>query len=292
MKGRGTTMGVKCCSEAINQFISENEEVTILKGDFKNFFMSIDKRLLYKRICSLLDKYEQWDAQTELAWKSLIYKVVFNNPKRNCIIVGTRKEFEALIYGKSLFHCDEWHGLPIGNLTSQLFANLFLSDFDWFVVNELGFKNYGRYVDDFYIVDKNKKLLLEAIPKINDYLSTIGITLHPKKVSLTNGSQGVEFLGAIIKPNRILVGTRTKTNFWKKIRRLNDDIEKKIPTLEETNQICSSVNSYVGFFRQFNSYNLRKKWLTEKNIGNLSGHLYINKEKTKFLVDKNNFQKS
>lgn len=280
MVGRGTTKAVYRCYRAVN-IVSNGgaSEAYILKGDFKNFFMLIDKRLTYGRICRLLDKYEKWDKETEKRWKHLIAQIVFNSPQENCKIVGRWQEFQNLPHGKSLFECDEWHGIPIGNLTSQLFANLYLSDFDWFVKETLDFEYYGRYVDDFYIVCNNKERLLNIIPKIKEYLGKIGVVLHPRKVSITNVAQGVEFLGAFIKPKRILVGTRTKTNFWKTVRKHDAWLsEHKFPNESQLSKILNSINSYIGFFRQYNSYKLRKTWLKSERLGNLT---------TYFVVDDN-----
>ena len=288
MGGRGTTMAVYRCARAIN-IVSNGgtSEAYILKGDFKNFFMLIDKRLMYDRICQLLDKYENWDDEAEKRWKHLIAQVVFNCPQENCKIVGRLQEFQTLPRGKSLFECDEWHGIPIGNLTSQLFANLYLSDFDWFVKEALDFEYYGRYVDDFYIVCNSKEKLLRVIPKIKKYLSKIGVVLHPRKVSITNAVQGVEFLGAFIKPRRILVGTRTKANFWKTVRKHDVWLsEHKFPNESQLSKIQSSINSYIGFFMQYNSYNLRKAWLISERFGNLTTYFVVDdnlKKITKFL---------
>ena len=92
-------------------------------------------------------------------------------------------------------------GLPIGNLTSQLFSNIYLSGLDDFVKRELRFRHYGRYIDDFYIVSTSREDLLAEIPLIRVFLSReLGLCLHPRKSHLTDVRKGVRFLGAVIKP--------------------------------------------------------------------------------------------
>jgi retron-type reverse transcriptase len=84
---------------------------------------------------------------------------------------------------KSLFHSPKDTGLAIGNLTSQLFANIYLDSLDKYIKYELGFKYYGRYVDDFIIIDTDKEKLLSVIPQIKHFLhDNLHLILHPKKI--------------------------------------------------------------------------------------------------------------
>jgi hypothetical protein len=85
--------------------------------------------------------------------------------------------------------------LAIGNLTSQLFANVYLHTLDIYIKHKLGFRWYGRYVDDFVIIHQDKQQLLDAIPLIRSFLShQLHLTLHPKKISLQPVQHGVLFL--------------------------------------------------------------------------------------------------
>jgi RNA-directed DNA polymerase len=105
-------------------------------------------------------------------------------------------------------------GLPIGNLTSQVFANFYMNAFDYFIKKELGIKYYGRYVDDFVVVHQDKEYFKSLLPVITDFLkSQLDLTLRPKKIFLQHYSKGVPFLGTVIKPNRIYIANRTKGNF-------------------------------------------------------------------------------
>ena len=105
-------------------------------------------------------------------------------------------------------------GLPIGNLTSQLFSNVYLHEFDSFVKNDLEFTYYGRYVDDFILIHPDKQSLLTAKEKIRTYLKeNCQLELHPNKIYLQHYQKGVSFLGEYIKPYRNYISNRTKKKF-------------------------------------------------------------------------------
>ena len=79
-------------------------------------------------------------------------KNIFNEPTKNFIIKGKKTNWNGLLNNKSLFHSPPNWGLPIGKLTSQIFANFYINLFDHFIKKEMGLKYYGRYVDDFMII--------------------------------------------------------------------------------------------------------------------------------------------
>ena len=112
------------------------------------------------------------------------------NPIVNCIIKGKKLDWEGLPQTKSLFHAQPNCGLPIGNLTSQLFGNIYMNEFDHWVKRELNIKHYGRYVDDFVLIHESKDYLQSVIPKLSDFLlSTLQLTLHPDKIYLQHYSR-------------------------------------------------------------------------------------------------------
>ena len=159
----------------------------------------------------------------------LLGKIIFNVPQKNCIRCQDLSHWENLPFDKSLFNLDDNIGLPIGNLTSQLFASFLLNGFDHWVIEKLGFKYYGRYVDDFYIIDTHKERLTEAIPLIKEYLkTTVSVTLHPNKVYIQHYTKGVKFIGSVIKPNRIYVGNRLKGNAWNVFKEYRKILRKVI----------------------------------------------------------------
>lgn len=89
----------------------------------------------------------------------LLETIVNADPVKNCIVLGNRNEWNALPHGKSLFKASKACGLPIGNLSSQLFSNVYLNVFDQYCKRTLKCRHYGRYVDDAFIVSSNREWL-------------------------------------------------------------------------------------------------------------------------------------
>ncbi|MBQ7074979.1 RNA-directed DNA polymerase [bacterium] len=127
--------------------------------------------------------------------KKVVKKIVYDEPTKKGIFKGKKSDYNGLPRTKSLFFTKENCGLPIGNLTSQLFSNIYLNDFDHFVKEELGIKYYGRYVDDFVLIHREKEVLKNLIPQMRNYLQQqLHLTLHPKKIYLQPVQHGVQFL--------------------------------------------------------------------------------------------------
>jgi hypothetical protein len=190
----------------------------------------------------------------------LVKQTIFHEPVNNCVVKGNKTDWAGLPASKSLFYARVGCGLPIGNLTSQLFGNVYLNEFDHFVKGGLGLKYYGRYVDDFVLVHRDKSYLKLIIPEIGDYLRReLGLELHGKKIYLQHFRKGVKFLGTVIKSYRIYIDKRTKGNFYKKIRecnRLLDAQENKL-SLEQVKDIITAANSYLGLLRPFRTHRLQ-----------------------------------
>lgn len=193
---------------------------------------------------------------------SLCKKIIYNDPTDSCIVKGKKADWDELPKSKSLFHSRRKCGLPIGNLTSQIFANFYLNAFDHFILDVLHIKYYGRYVDDFVIVHPDRLYLKEVVSKIDHYLSNhLCLNLHPKKKYLQHYSKGVSFLGVVIKPHRICIGNRTKSNLYGAIQAQNEITNDHRPTKEEQQKFQSSMNSYLGILKHYDTYQLRKKML-------------------------------
>ena len=169
---------------------------------------------------------------------------------------------------KSLFFSKQGRGIPIGNLTSQLFGNIYLDELDHFMREKTGIKYYGRYVDDIVFVHKDKEFLKSIILKVRDYLKIeLRLTLHSKKIYLQYYKKGVYFLGVFIKPYRIYAGRKTKNNFYESIRGWNNLILEKKDKIEKVNieRFIAGVNSHLGIMKHYNTYKLRRKMIV-KNI--------------------------
>ncbi|PIP51000.1 hypothetical protein COX11_00995, partial [Candidatus Berkelbacteria bacterium CG23_combo_of_CG06-09_8_20_14_all_41_73] len=151
-KGKGTSCGINRLDHFIRSCSQNyNRDCHILKIDIKGYFMSMDRSILYQKIEKILYRFsDAADFDIDLVMR-LIHKVIFHDPTQNCVIRGRKDNWKGLPKTKSLFFADENKGLPIGNLTSQLFGNVYLNDFDHFVKHRLGIKYYGRYVDDIII---------------------------------------------------------------------------------------------------------------------------------------------
>jgi len=284
-KGKGVHYGIK----RVDYFIrscSDNyqKECYVLKMDIKEYFMSISKDILYNRIKdTLFARREKINFDLSLVLY-LLKRTIYNEPTKDCIVKGKKSNWDGLPETKSLFGARPNCGLPIGNLTSQLFGNVYLNDFDHFIKKDLGIRYYGRYVDDFVIVHSDKEYLKSIMPKIKDYLEEeLKLVLHPKKVYFQQYKKGIVFLGAIIKPNRIYIANRTKGNFYATIKKYNSMVRKKKPSNAEIERFLSSINSYLGMMKHWKTYNLRKKIIAKSISAYWWNHTYVNKRKSKLV---------
>ncbi len=282
--GKGTHYGVA----HVNQFIKEcSENYTkncyILKLDIQGFFMHINRIILVNSLKKFVySNYHQPDINLVI---ELLEKVIFNAAAENCFIKGKKKDWKGLPNIKSLFHSPKNCGLPIGNLTSQVFANFYMHTLDAHMKNELSICYYGRYVDDFVIVHQDKEFLKSLLPKLSNFLlSTLQLTLHPNKIYLQHYSKGVKFLGTIIKPNRIYIANRTKGNFFNAIEKQNRIILENKPSKEDKDAFLSSMNSYLGIMKHYKSYKLRKRMIFKRLSGYWFNHVYLSGGITKFVL--------
>jgi RNA-directed DNA polymerase len=190
---------------------------------------------------------------------------------------------------KSLLYSPNNKGLPIGNLTSQFFANLYLNELDQYCKHILKIKYYYRYMDDMLILHSDKKQLLIRQNEISIFLhNKLKLKLHPNKIKLKRILNGIDFLGYIIKPSHILIRKRTvkklKNKLWQFNREIGN-IEDEISLFENPygifadeaagkkfQHIFASVNSYYGLMRHTNCLSLRKH-IYEKYFGILKIYL-------------------
>ncbi|OGJ55473.1 hypothetical protein A3D88_04415 [Candidatus Peribacteria bacterium RIFCSPHIGHO2_02_FULL_52_16] len=135
-------------------------------------------------------------------------------------------------------------GIPIGNLTSQLFANVYLNEFDQFMKHGMHVRHYVRYTDDFIIVDSDKSALEKLIPVMQEFLSeSMKLKLHPRKITLRKFGQGIDFLGYVVLPHHRMLRTRTKQRMFRKLKvRV---VSFKAGSGSESSVECS-LQSYLG----------------------------------------------
>lgn len=149
------------------------------------------------------------------------------------------------------FHSDsgDGKGIPLGNLTSQVFANVYMNELDQFVKQELKVKYYIRYADDFLFISENKNQLKSYINPLTEFLSgSLKLEMHPKKTIFRRLEWGIDFLGYIVLPHYILPKTKTKKRVFIKLK-------QKIGS-ENFNQ---SLQSYLGYLGHANSYKLTQQ---------------------------------
>ena len=195
---------------------------------------------------------------------SLCKQIIYNYPTKNCIIKGKKSNWDSLPKNKSLFHSPPNCGLHIGNLISQVFVNFYMNHFDQYLKKELSVSLYGRYVDDFVIVNPDKEYLKSLIPQLSNFLHpTLKLTLHPKKIYLQHYIKGVKFLATVIKPNRIYIANRTKGNFYNTIQKHNQVVLNSKPTKTEICSFFSSMNSYLGIMKHYKTYKLRRNMIAK-----------------------------
>jgi retron-type reverse transcriptase len=265
-KGRGTMFGIRRAAGFMRK-CSENytRDCYVLKLDIKGYFMSINRTLLWEKIRATALLYSAMlkiPVERDLFF-SWIETVLFNDPKKQCIVKGLPSDWEGLPPSKSLFYAAPDCGLPIGNLTSQLFSNVYLHEFDCFVKQELGIEYYGRYVDDFVLIHSDKEYLKSCLKQIKTVLKErFLLELHPDKIFMQHYAKGFAFLGVYIKPCCIYAGKRLRRRFRQSMTEIEQLLSNGLPvTKKDLVLIRSRVNSYLGILKHYNTYNLRRKVL-------------------------------
>ena len=184
----------------------------------------------------------------------------------------------GLAPNKSLFGCGDEKGEPIGNLTTQLFANFLMSFFDMFVLylfRRMKF-SYERFVDDWCNVCDDYDFLLEAIPKMDAFLrDKLKLEMHKDKRYLQPVTHGLSFVGTYIKPNRLYLSNRTLARFEERAVGFSRLIESKDElTILDCKRIEHVINSYLGFCKGKQTYTVRKEILDGMGAG-LFRYFYI-----------------
>ncbi len=251
-EGKGTHRAMR----AVKEFVYHNASGYYLKLDIRSFFPSIDRVILAKFIERYICLQTKSSAKSTLWQEDMLWlsrAIIFHNPTDNFIYKGDPELIKLIPKNKSLFYSGHNKGLPIGNLTSQFFANVYLNELDQFVTKTLGCRNYARYVDDFIMINPDKDILLAYIPCIRNFLKQhLALELHPEKIVLQHVSKGVDFLGYFIKPTHVLVRQKVVRRFKDKLyRRLDSDGFVSVDDI-------SMIQSYLGHFGHANSYRLRK----------------------------------
>lgn len=217
-RGKGTHAGVQQLEQYLRKASGNyTQSYYALKCDVKKFFDSISHSILIKLIQRRVDDIETI---------TLIRQIVFSFQKTpGC-------------------------GVPLGNVTSQLFANVYLNELDQFIKHRLKISYYLRYCDDFIILDSAPSNLIALIPVIRAFLSgSLQLTLHPKKLILRKVSTGIDFLGYVVLPHYRVVRTSTRRRIFHKLN------------ISGTATREASINSYIGITTHAKGYLIKQRIL-------------------------------
>ncbi len=205
----------------------------------------------------ILDRKLPSGQEKELALY-LTHEIAMRNPLEECKVVGDPKLWDGLPKRKSLRYSPDGCGLAIGDITSQLFSNVYLNPLDQFCKRTLAFRHYGRYVDDAYSVNADRDILEKSVPVIKDFLkNSLKLDLHMGKTRIYDVRHGVEFLGAFLKPNRRYISNQSLQRMRK--RETDCNAEHKHSTI-------SSMLSRTGVMSHYSAHNIRKHLFKEKVI--------------------------
>lgn len=195
-----------------------------LKCDVKKFFDSIDQNILF----TLLRNKIQGESAL---W--LMHKIIQSFKKTK---------------GK---------GLPLGNVTSQLFANIYLNELDWHIKRTLKIKYYLCYCDDFIILSEGKDYLFKTIKEIKRFLGQdLRLCLHEKKITIRKYRQGIDFLGYVVRPHYKILRTKTKRRIFKKLTKGKYLLERGDLSQES---FAQSLQSYLGVLKHCKGFKIKRK---------------------------------
>ncbi len=176
-------------------------------------------------------------------------------------------------------------GMPLGNLTSQFFANVFLNELDQYVKHTLKAEYYIRYVDDFVILDHSRKQLEEHKTKIEHFLNEkLKLQLHPDKSRIISLSHGVEFLGLKLFPHHKTLKKKNVRKFERKLKELSLDYDTGKETYDA---IYDFLEGWVAYTKCANTYKLRQRILTkvepkfQSEVATKEYNRYLKKQKLK-----------
>jgi hypothetical protein len=229
--GRGTLYGIARLESKIRSITHNwSKPAFYLKCDISNFFVSIDKSVLWQQLLPGLNT--EW-----LTW--LCGVTLFHDPRTNYEYQGDPARLNLVPPHKRLTNQKNGWGLPIGNLSSQFFANVYLDALDQFAKHQLGARHYIRYVDDFVLLHESAQWLNNARVQIEEFLpARLGVQLNPKKTILQPVDRGVDFVGQVIKPWHRTVRARTRNEGLRRTSTISAD------------NLFETANSYFGLFRQ------------------------------------------
>lgn len=226
---------------ALRQFASYARHYRyVLQGDIKKYFPSIDHAILRSIV------------RKKLKCRSTLWLV-------DTIIAASNEQEPADFYfpGDDLFTpMERRKGLPIGNLTSQFFGNLYLSSLDHFVTEKMSWGSYIRYVDDFALFDDDRERLEDARKRIEDYLALYRLKLHPVKTQILDVAKGPAFVGFRVLPDRIRVRGDNLRRSRLRFKKYKQDCAAGRMT---QNELTQCVRSWIAHLAHGQTWRLRER---------------------------------
>ena len=249
-KGKGTHHAVRRLQGFLWQQrrLARGQPVYYLKMDVMSFFTSIDQQILYDLVCKKVKRHE-------VRWLSKV--IIFHDCARDIPPkIQSRPElFSQLPRHKSLFFTVPGVGLPIGNLTSQFFANVYLNELDQFVKHRLKVKWYLRYVDDLVLLGDSVAGLRTQMAAIEAFAwERLRLRMHPNKQFIRPSGDGVEFLGYVVRADYVLMRRRVVGTWRHKLdqQRLLRSRERRCgvtcdqsPSLARARLLCASYGAHA-----------------------------------------------
>jgi retron-type reverse transcriptase len=241
--GKGTHAALQRCQMFARRY------PYVLQGDIVQFFPAVDhailRTLLFRPIA---------DAQTR--W--LIEQILHSG-------AGVLKDEYSVVYfpGDDLFAATRPRGLPIGNLTSQFWANCYLNELDQFVKRDLQCRAYLRYVDDFLLFSSTKKQLWDWKQAIRDFLVDLRLTMHERSSTVYPVRHGIPFLGFVTYPSHRLLKRRNGIAFARRFRQQR----RLLASGElEYEAVVASIRGWLAHAAHGNTYGLRRALVTQHVI--------------------------
>ncbi len=228
--GRGTLYAATRLEAKIRS-ASQNwsKPIFYLKCDLANFFVAIDKEVLRRQLAAKI---------TEPWWLELAEQILMHDPREDYEVRSPAHLFNRVPQHKRLTAQPARLGLPIGNLSSQFFANIYLDALDQFAKHKLGAKHYVRYVDDFVFLHESPQQLNAWRAEVEAFLPSLGAKLNPTKTILQPVDRGVDFVGHVIKPWR---RTTRKRSLAQALKRT---------AAAPAEDLRETANSYFGLLSQ------------------------------------------
>ncbi len=229
--GRGTLYAGKRLEQHVRSCTQNwSRPAHYLKCDLANFFVAIDKPTLFDQLARRI--HEPW-------WLDLAHTILFHDPRADVEVRGSRALLARVPPHKSLFNAPADTGLPIGNLSSQFFANVHLDALDQRVKHRLRAPYFVRYVDDFVLLHHSADWLNAAHADIAAFLpERLGCQLNPRKTILQPVDRGIDFVGFVVKPWSRTTRRRSVSNALHRIEQA------------AAADLFALGNSYLGLVRQ------------------------------------------